>query len=249
MRTINRLGHASLVIVGCLAILVAVSGRKASSQEPFRVLPAGAGRHPAVLLVSGCSGFVPFNGVNLYEERAAELHAAGYLVVFVDYLGRRHLRNCGMRMSIAQVGADTLEAAAWTRARPDVDPARISVIGWSYGGGGVIAALGAMSPGSAAFTKAIMYYPVCRGLRPWSVPGVAALMHLGAIDEVAPAAVCEALARGVPANALKVIVYPNARHAFDVRSLPARTQYQFGTIGYDADAARASWAATVSFLR
>jgi len=221
-----------------------------SSAEPFRVLmPSGASRHSAVLLVSGCSGFISFNGVNLYEERAAELQAAGYVVVFVDYLGRRNLQNCRGQISSAQVGADILEAAAWARARPDVDAGRISAIGWSYGGGGVIAALMAMPPGAPAFTKAVMYYPDCRAARPWSVAGVSALIHLGAIDEVAPPALCDGVVKGAAQNALRAVTYPNARHAFDLRSLPERAQYQFGTIGYNAEAAQASWATTIGFLK
>ena len=55
--------------------------------------PPGAAPHPAVLLVPGRSGFAAFNGIYSYDERAGELQAAGYAVVFVDYLGR--FRNCG----------------------------------------------------------------------------------------------------------------------------------------------------------
>jgi acetyl esterase/lipase len=65
-------------------------GRIASAEEPYRMLaPSGDAPHPAVLLVPGCSGFAGTNGTNTYEERAAELQAAGYVVVFVDYVGRR----------------------------------------------------------------------------------------------------------------------------------------------------------------
>jgi len=239
-----------LAIAAWVILLALVLPARTSSAEQFRVLsPSGASRHPAVLLVSGCSGFIAFNGVNLYEERAAELQAAGYVVVFVDYLGRRNLKNCSGQISSAQVGADILEAAEWSRARPDVDAAHISAIGWSYGGGGVIAALMAMPPGAPAFAKAVMYYPDCRAARPWSVAGVPALMHLGAIDEVAPPALCDAAIKGAPPNTLRVITYPNARHAFDLHSLPERAQYQFGTIGYNAEAAQASWATTVGFLK
>src|SRR4051812_13575703 len=54
----------------------------------YRVLsPSGTGPHPAVLLVPGCSGFTALNGLNIYEQRAAALQAAGHVVVFVDYLG------------------------------------------------------------------------------------------------------------------------------------------------------------------
>jgi dienelactone hydrolase len=46
-----------------------------------------------------------------------------------------------------------------------------------------------------------------------------------------------------------VVVYSNARHAFDVRGLPERAEYPFGTLGYKADAAAASWAAVLDFLK
>src|SRR5262249_4249271 len=123
-----RLSEANAVVaaVAVASLWILAQSLPAASADAFRVpTPAAASRHPAGLLVSACSGFVAFNGVNLYEERAAELQAAGYVVVFVDYLGRRNLRNCSGQISSAQVGADILKAAARTRARPDVDPGRI----------------------------------------------------------------------------------------------------------------------------
>ena len=79
--------------------------------------PSGAAPHPAALLVPGCSGFPAVNGINPYDERAGELQAAGYAVVFVDYLGR--FNNCG-HVSHAQVGEDILEAATWAREQAGV---------------------------------------------------------------------------------------------------------------------------------
>ena len=93
----------------------------AAAEEPFRIFtPAGNTRHPAVLFVPGCSGFVAANGTKLYEERAAELQAAGYIVVFVDYIGRRMQSNCA-HVSQAEVSANILEAVTWVRQRTDVD--------------------------------------------------------------------------------------------------------------------------------
>ncbi len=194
----------------------------------------------------GCSGFGAVSGVDLYDERAGELQAAGYVVVLVDYLGR--FGNCS-HVSHAQVGEDILEAVTWARARAGVDPGRISVIGWSYGGGGVLAALRAMPSRTPLFAKAVMYYPDCRGETPWSAADIAALMLLGASDDVARPAVCDPVAEGAPANTLRSIVYPDALHAFDVRRLPERTKYPFGTIGYNAEAAKASWMTVLDFLK
>jgi dienelactone hydrolase len=223
-------------------------GSTSLAEEPYRVLsPAGNAPHSAVLLVPGCSGFAAVNGVSMYEERAVELQAAGYFVVFVNYLGFES--NCA-HVSNSQVGEAILEAAAWTRAHTGVDSSRISVIGWSYGGGGVLAALATMPPTSLPpIAKAVMYYPDCRGALSWSAPAVSALMLLGEIDDVARPALCDALAKQAPPDRLRVVVYSNARHAFDVRGLPERAEYPFGTLGYNAEAAAASWAAVLDFLK
>jgi dienelactone hydrolase len=237
----------SALCVGLLAPLP--WAHEASATEPYRMLsPSGDAPHPAVLLVPGCSGFVATNGVNPYDERAGELQAAGYFVVFVDYIGRRSMSNCG-HVTKTEVGSDIIEAAIWARAQAGVDASRISVIGWSYGGGGVLEALTAMPPGPPVFAKAVLYYPDCRGARPWSAAGVSAFMFMGAIDDVAHPAWCDTVLRRAPQNSVRTILYPNARHAFDVRSLPERDEQPFGTIGYNAEAAQASWATVLDFLK
>ena len=221
-----------------------------NAAEPYRVLaPAGGAASPAVLLVPGCSGFVATNGVNLYEERAGELQAAGYLVVFVDYLARRNLTDCagGRDVSRAEIGSDILEAAAWVLGQAGVAPGKIFVIGWSYGGGGVLAALASMPRGPPLLARAVMYYPDCRRAMPWSSPEISALMLMGASDEVARPALCDAVIKAAPANSLRTILYPNARHSFDVRSLPESAQ--LGAVGYNQEAAQASWTTVLDFLR
>ena len=60
-------------------------------------------------------------------------------------------------------------------------------------------------------------------------------------------ALCDAVTKAAPANSLRAILYPNARHAFDVRSLPERAE--FGRLGYNAAAAQASWETVLEFLR
>ena len=156
----------------CLLSLPSVA-----AEGPFRILsPVGDNPHPAVPLVPGCSGFVATNGVNVYDERALELQAAGYLVVYVDYIGRRMQTNCAHVLQ-TEVSTDILEAAQWSRDPTGVDPSRIFIIGWSYGGGGGLAALKA-SPTGSPIAKAVMYYPVCRGAAPWSATA-AGLMLLG----------------------------------------------------------------------
>jgi len=228
----------------------ALTSNMTQAAEPFRVLsPSKDAPNPAVLLVPGCSGFVARNGINHYDERASELQAAGYFVVFVDYLSRRHLTDCagGRDVSHAEVAADILEAAGWIKGQLDIASDKIFVIGWSYGGGGVIAALTAMPPGPPMFAKAVTYYPDCRRAMPWSSASVSVLMLMGAMDEVAIPALCDRATRGVPPDRLHAVLYPNARHGFDMRGLPERAE--FGRLGYNAEVARASWKAVLDFLR
>jgi len=190
------------------------------------------------------------NSVNHYEERARELQAVGYFVVFVDYLSRRQLTDCGggRYVTHAQVAADIHEAARWIQAKPDVDPSKIFVIGWSYGAGGVLAALRTLPPESPPLlAKAAMYYPDCRRAMPWSSPSVSALMLMGAMDQVALPGLCDPVVKAVPPNGLRTVLYPNARHGFDMRGLPERDE--FGRLGYDSEAAKASWGTVLDFLR
>ncbi len=245
-----RIAIRAVSFIGSIcAVLLALSrpAPVAASEEAYRTLsPSGAAPHPAVLIVPGCSGFAATNGANIYDERGADLQAAGYLVVFVDYIGRRLQNNCA-HVSQSEVSSDILEAAKWTRDQVGVDASRIFVIGWSYGASGVLAALQAM-PAKSPITKAVMYYPVCRGARRWSTAATG-LMLLGAGDDVASPALCAAVTKGVPAESLRVIAYPNARHGFDQRGMPEGTDQPAGTPVYNAAASDASWTTVREFLQ
>jgi dienelactone hydrolase len=230
-------------VVACLWL---IGAHASASEQEFRILsPSGSNLHPVVLFVPGCSGFAAISGVSHYEERAVELQAAGYAVVFVDYVGRRMQTNCA-HISQSEIAQDISDAAAWAKGQPDVDVNRMSVIGWSYGGGGVFAALKAMPP-DPLIAKAVMYCPVCRGAVPWT-SAVDGLMLLGEKDDVAYPTLCKPVVDGVPATRLRVVTYPDARHGFDNRGFPEHVD-QSGAPVYNAEAAKASWAAVLEFLK
>ena len=237
-------------IAHCAAVMLALITQPGFAGEPHRVLsPSTGGPHPVVLLVPGCSGFVAHNGFNSYQARADQLQAAGYVVVFVDYLAPRKLTDCagGRDVSHAEIAKDILEAALWAKTQPSVAPGKIYAIGWSYGAGGVLSGLSSRPPGPPALTKAVLYYPDCRRAAAWTSPGISVLLLMGSVDRVALPALCDEVIKNAPHDSVRAISYPNARHAFDMQGLPERTDY--GGTGYNAEAAQASWAVALEFLR
>src|SRR6516165_9640103 len=86
---------SSLFLVAGFWVASVLLSSLAANEDTFRMLsPSGSGPHPVVLLVPGCSGFATINGINVYDERAAELQAAGCSVVYVDYISKRMQSNC-----------------------------------------------------------------------------------------------------------------------------------------------------------
>jgi dienelactone hydrolase len=229
--------------------------RLASGQDqpapPYRIVrPQGNGPHPALLFVSGCSGFAPHEAPHAYGREADEYAARGFVVLFVDYLGARGFQVCGRRITPSDIAPDILAAAEHARTLPYVLASDISVIGWSMGGGGALAAIGELlGDRPAPFQRAVAYYPACWTIRtPWRSK-VPLLMLLAGRDEVSSNSACtELLKRVGEGHPIEVRVYPEARHAFNVPELPPLLQRPGGPIGYDPDAAAAALAEVKRFL-
>jgi dienelactone hydrolase len=180
--------------------------------------PATTGRAPAVVLLHGCSGIQEFE-----RGYGPWLASQGYAALLVDSLGPRgkHDVCTGGTPGFHDRALDALGALAYLRTRPDIDPARIAVLGWSHGGGAAIEAntktlaTEAKLPGGG-FRAAIGLYAACRELR-LKTQGSPLLLLLGGADDWTPAGNCEDLAQQLVANGYSVTVqeYPGATHAFD----------------------------------
>lgn len=212
--------------------------------------PDGPGPYPAVVFVSGCSGFIPGFAPKAYERPAEQLRDLGFVVIWADYLGRRNLTSCaGGAVRQEDAGRDAIAAASWLRSQPYVDAKRITALGWSFGGGAVLSVLSTHRLDELIFTRAVVYYPYCQIVTPWS-HRMPVLVLRGGADTVAPHHLCEfALDGSSKTGRVKVISYPGAHHAFDLSELPPKMNYQFGTIGYDPKAAAAAWEEVKRFLQ
>lgn len=115
-------------------------------------LPRSQGPHPAVLLLTGSGA----------QDRNESVMGHRPFLVLADYLTRRGIavlraddRGVGgstgnlSATSLEDLAGDALSGVAWLKARPDIDPARIGLIGHSEGG--VVAALAAGRSRDVAF--------------------------------------------------------------------------------------------------
>lgn len=205
--------------------------------------PAGPGPFPAVVLSHTCGGIKDPH----MKQHAQELLAEGYVVLPVDSFGPRGLENCASRILSGSAGvADAYAALARLATLPFVDQSRIYQVGYSWG---AIVSTWLASPQSAAFAgsslrfaASIANYGTCRYndkyqflLRDSDRP---VLMLLGAKDQEFHTASCFPLLEQLKSagSPVKWHVYPEATHAWDKPTNPARGAVYNEAVTRDATA-------------
>jgi dienelactone hydrolase len=201
---------------------------------------AGEGPFPALIQLHGCSGFRA-----LWMGKWAKIaNDAGFLFISIDSNGVRGIGRdraletvCGGKELIGQERAgDVAAAIAIARARPDVDPARIVLAGWSHGAWTVmdyLALEGAgraptslkARPPAASVAGAILFYPYC-GEGTWSrlhawKQNPPALMFVAGRDSIVSPQECRDAAAKLAREgvAVDLVDYAGADHAFDDATL------------------------------
>jgi len=249
---LSRILCVGLGFAACMALILFLGSYVVAqtSEGGYRIFrPDGAGPHPAVVFLGGCSGYSPYFAPKHYDQVAEKFRAKGYVVVFADYLARLGKPNC-MGVDTLDAAGVLLEAVAWLKSQSSINPARITAIGWSFGGGAVLAAVNKFNTEQLVFSRAIACYPACGGLWGEWKPKVPVLMLLAGDDTVARPAGCQEAAQKIAnPDVVKAVIYPDALHCFDMSELPPRTYYDFGTIGYHPQAAAAAWEEIERFLQ
>ncbi len=204
--------------------------------------PDGAGPFPAEVLMHGCSGV---EGV--HHAWAKRLAARGYVALVVDGFRSRGVDHVCTYATFYKVSygariADAYAAAAFLRARPEVDGGRVGVIGWSHGG--IIALrLAEATPGTfnwlevpiVPFRSAVAFYPTCGSARDITVP---LLILIGTADDWTLAANCKGFERlqRVTDRPVELVVYEGATHSFDEVGVAEGITYLGHALRYDAAA-------------
>lgn len=188
-------------------------------------LPAGKGPHPVLVIQHG-SGAPWLKHYTPWRDALAEQLLAGGIGVFVadSYTGRGISDTAGdqSKLSSSSRLMDAAMALKALAARPDVDAARIGIVGFSFGGAVSYLTANAMVmeqilPGGPRFAAHAPMYPNCK-MTPARKAAVGApvLFLLGDAEDYTDPDACER--RGAELReggaAVEVVRYPGAYHGF-----------------------------------
>jgi len=233
----------TLVLLCSATLILAADASQAAPQQidlpsgegaihAYLFKPAEGAPFPTVIAAHGCSGLSGRSGpVQMrYQKWAELLNKAGFAVLFPDSYGSRNLGpQCRVRERSVHASrervADIAAARRWLGEQPWVKPDRISLLGWSNGGNGLLWAVRpqmAIRDGAPDFHTAVALYPDCRrnSRLAWSTR-VPTLVLIGSADDWSSARECQQMidvAKGRSALA-RVIVYPGAYQDFDRENL------------------------------
>jgi dienelactone hydrolase len=209
-------------------------------------LPSGKAPFPAVIILHGCGGRGPSQGI--WADR---LNLWGYAALIPDSMTPRDVKrvcepDAQKLVTPADRVGDVGSAVAWLRTRPDIDPARIAVLGLSHGGTTAVLATQRAYQGFG-LRAAIDYYGPCvdAGLH-----GTVPLLVLvgGADDWGQPVPRCaeygDVAGRDEP---FEMHVYAGVYHAFDNPDM-IRTVSSLHIMEYNEVAAEDSYVRVHDFL-
>jgi dienelactone hydrolase len=218
--------------------------------------PNGNGPFPAVVLLHGSGGF--HSSMISWADR---LSRWGYVALAVDSFGPRGLEGVG-NVANEQAG-DAYAALHYLAGLPLVRAHAVALMGFSMGGGSTLTDLEEDSPIARLypdkFRAGIAFYPLCAGGSGFMT--VPTLVLIGDLDDWTPVTDCIDMAAGKSVIGLsrrpgdrsnvKLIVYPGARHGFDVADLgivPGGVTVQGHRLEYNEVATRDAAARVRAFL-
>ena len=187
-------------------------------------LPDGSGTFPLVVIMHGGVGIS-----ELEAQDVADLRSRGYATAVVNSFSGRNFKpesgtGAGASLRPTVRVADAYAALNVLVTHPQIDKQRTVLFGRSHAGATVMIAAttwakGRYSSDGAAYKAFIALYPACHVTYPEfdSLTGPLRL-HLGSKDDLTPAKSCVTIASRMQAHGqdVKLTVYPDAHHAFDL---------------------------------
>jgi len=185
--------------------------------------PDGNGPLPALVLMHGCGGPQPGNGI-----WARELNSWGYVTMEVDSFYHRGIREiCSnlRKLTVSERVVDAYAALDHLKTQPYVDKGRIAVMDWSHGGMVVLSALWThRRPDNGGFKAGVAMYPWCEH-QSFYAP---LLIIVGSADDWTPSSLCTSFRNS---ERVELHIYEGVWHSFDNPG-PMRT-YLGHQLGYN----------------
>jgi dienelactone hydrolase len=212
---------------------------------------AAKGKRPGVLVVH------EWWGHNQHaRNQAIRLAEAGYVGFALDMYGKgkvaTHPQDAKAFVAEATKDPATVRArfdaaVAELKKQPQVDPAKIGVVGYCFGGGVALNMARAGEPLAGVATFHASLAPAGEPAQPGKVKAHL-LVQTGGADPNVPKDRVEAFEKEMKdAGAdFRVVVYPEAKHSF---TNPDADKAGMAALAYDADADKKSWAEAVKFFR
>lgn len=229
------------------------------------------GRLPAIVMLHGRAGAYSTRANGTYDATTLSArHRAwgilwarqGYAALMVDDFGPLGFPQGFGRGTYDQRPAELNEvtrrplhaygALRYLRSRPDIDPRRIGLMGWSNGGSTTLAAMADDKVGDMSvhgFRAAVSLYPGCglhrayerEGYRPYAP----VRLFIGTADEEVSPESCRALVQRSRRRGgdIEAVFYDGAEHSFDT---PLRSRQRLPA---NAAAKAAAEAAILAFFR
>lgn len=195
----------------------------AVSVTGFLSIPASSGPVPAVILTHGCGSVT--NGELAWADR---LNQMGMATLLVHSFGARHIPEVctgQYQVNIASMLADVYGAGELLAAHPRIDPARIAVMGMSFGGrtalwAGMERFQERYGRGMDGFAAYLAFYPASCYITlagEAEVRGGPVRIFHGAADDWIPIGPCQAYVARLQAAGVDAALheYADAHHSFD----------------------------------
>jgi dienelactone hydrolase len=179
---------------------------------------------PAVVLLHGSGGVLPTRELT-YAPQLARL---GVAALVVDSFAARRDRGTGFIERILNITetmllADAYSGLGYLAARPEIDPHRVVLTGFSYGAMATMYALYAqiaerLAPGALRFAGHVAFYGPCIARFADSrTTGAPLLMLIGGADEIIDQQRCTEVAADLRdgGSPVETVVYRGAIHQWD----------------------------------